>query len=261
MIRGLDLFREHFAEHREAFVLIGGVACHEWLATQGLEFRATKDMDMVLVVESLDPAFIKRFWEFIETGKYRDRLKADDGRELYRFDKPENEAYPSMIEIFSRKPSNVDLADGQQIVPIKLDADSASLSAILLDDAYYELIRVQHNEEKKLPFASPAALIPLKARAYLDLIDREEKGEKVKSEDIAKHRTDVFRIAGTLPDETGPALPGSIQKDLKKFLAEFPPDKNEEWNAIRSGLKTTFGSTKMEPERLIGAIQTYFSLK
>jgi hypothetical protein len=48
MIRGLDLFREHFAEYRKAFVIIGGVACHEWLSTQGLEFRATKDMDMVL---------------------------------------------------------------------------------------------------------------------------------------------------------------------------------------------------------------------
>jgi hypothetical protein len=32
MIRGLDLFREHFAEYRKAFVIIGGVACHEWPA-------------------------------------------------------------------------------------------------------------------------------------------------------------------------------------------------------------------------------------
>jgi hypothetical protein len=48
MIRGLDLFREHFADYRKAFVLIGGVACHEWLSMQGLEFRATKDMDMVV---------------------------------------------------------------------------------------------------------------------------------------------------------------------------------------------------------------------
>jgi hypothetical protein len=54
MIRGLDLFREHFADYRKAFVLIGGVACHEWLATQGLEFRATKDMDTVLIVEALE---------------------------------------------------------------------------------------------------------------------------------------------------------------------------------------------------------------
>lgn len=54
MIRGLDLFREHSAGYRKAFVLIGGVACHEWLSTQGLEFRATKDVDMVLIVEAVE---------------------------------------------------------------------------------------------------------------------------------------------------------------------------------------------------------------
>jgi len=165
MIRGLDLFREHFADYKNAFVLIGGVACHEWLSTQGLPFRATKDMDMVLIVEALDPAFVKRFWEFIEAGKYESRFGSEDGRQLYRFAKPEDKRYPAMIEIFSRKPAGMDLAEGQHIVPIKLDQDSASLSAILLNDDYYSLVREQHNEEKDLPFANPAALIPLKARA------------------------------------------------------------------------------------------------
>jgi hypothetical protein len=42
MIRGLDLFREHFAEYRKSFVLIGGVACHEWLATQGRSFGSRR---------------------------------------------------------------------------------------------------------------------------------------------------------------------------------------------------------------------------
>ncbi|MGA2811072.1 MAG: hypothetical protein ABSG16_06715 [Candidatus Acidiferrum sp.] len=122
-------------------MLIGGVACHEWLSTQGLPFRATKDMDMVLIIEALDASFVKRFWEFIEAGKYKDRFKAKDGRQLYRFDKPQGDNYPTMIEIFSRKPSTIELAEAQQIVPIKLDDDSASLSAILLNDDYYTLIR------------------------------------------------------------------------------------------------------------------------
>jgi hypothetical protein len=149
MIRGLDLFREHFADYRKAFVRIGGVACHEWLSTRGLDFRATKDMDMVLIVEALDALFVKRLWEFIEAGKYEGRFRAEDGRQLYRFEKPQDERYPTMIEIFSGKPSKIDLAEGQTIVPIKLDDDSASLSAILLNDDYYALVRDQHNEEKK----------------------------------------------------------------------------------------------------------------
>jgi hypothetical protein len=75
MIRGLDRFREHFADYRKSFVLIGGVACHEWLSTLGLEFRATKDLDIVLVVQALDQAFVKHFWAFVEAGKYQVREK------------------------------------------------------------------------------------------------------------------------------------------------------------------------------------------
>jgi hypothetical protein len=261
MIRGLDLFREHFAEYRRAFVLIGGVACHEWLSTQGLAFRATKDMDMVLIVEVVDAAFVKRFWDFIEAGKYQGRYKAEDGRQLYRFDEPDDERYPAMIEIFSRKPANIDLAERQHIVPINLDKDSASLSAILLNDDYYELVRQQHNEEKNLPFANPAALIPLKARAWIDLKERAAKGEEGKGKEIAKHRTDVFRIAATLPGEAGPAIPGVVQEDLRTFLSAFPADDEEEWQAIRQGMKTTFGSRQMNPESLIEAIRVYFRLQ
>jgi hypothetical protein len=240
-------------------VLIGGVACHEWLSTQGLPFRATKDMDMVLIVEALDAAFVKRFWEFLEAGKYKGRYKAEDGRELYRFDEPEDERYPAMIEIFSRKPANIDLAEGQHIVPIKLDEDSASLSAILLNDDYYELVRQQHNEENNLPFANPAALIPLKARAWLDLTDRTAQRETGKGK-IAKHHTDVFRIAATLLGEAGPTIPGATQEDLRKFLSAFPIENKEAWQAIGDGLKTTFGSRKLKPESLIEAIRVYFKL-
>ena len=259
MIRGLNRFRDHFAEYRKAFVLIGGVACHEWLGTVGLEFRATKDMDVVLIVEALDQGFVKRFWEFVEAGKYQIREKATGERELYRFSKPEDESYPAMVEIFSRKPAGVKLDEGQHVVPVKIEEGSASLSVILLDDAYYNLIREQHNEEKNLPFANPAALIPLKSRAWLDLSGRAKKGEKVDDKDIAKHRGDIFRIANTLPAEPGPALSASIQEDLKSMLAAFPPE-SAEWPAILSSLKTTFRGGAPKPEDLIKAIRTYFRL-
>jgi hypothetical protein len=260
MIRGLDRFRDHFAEHHSAFVLIGGVACHEWLSTLGLQFRATKDLDVVLVVEVLDQAFVKRLWEFVEGGKYQIREKASGGRELYRFSKPQDDTYPVMLEIFSRKPEGIDLAEGQHVVPVKVDEGAASLSAILLDDGYYNLILEHHDEEQNLPFANPAALIPLKARAWLDLSARAKRGEKVDDDDIAKHRSDVFRIANTLPGEAGPNLPTSIQADLKSFLSAFPVE-SEEWAAILNSLKPTFGGAKIKPDDLIAVIQRYFRLR
>jgi hypothetical protein len=260
VIRGLDRFREHFADYRKAYVLIGGVACHEWLSTLGLEFRATKDMDIVLVVEALDQSFVKRFWDFVNAGNYQVREKASGGRELYRFSKPRDETYPVMLEIFSRKPERIELDAGQHVIPVKIDEDSASLSAILLDAGYYNLILEQHNEERNLPFANPAALIPLKARAWLDLSARAKKGEKVDEKDIAKHRSDIFRIANTLPGEPGPSLRGSIQEDLKLLLAAFPAE-SEEWPAILSSLKTTFPGASPRPGDLITAIRTYFGLQ
>lgn len=118
-----------------------------------------------------------------------------------------------MLEIFSRKPEGMSLDEGQHVIPVKVDEGSASLSAILMDDTYYNLILEQRDEEKNLPFANPAALIPLKAKAWLDLSARATKGERADDKDIAKHRGDVFRIANTLAGEAGPHLAAAIQED------------------------------------------------
>ena len=53
MVKGLDLFRLHFWDYANRYVLIGGTACDIAMAGAGLEFRATKDLDIVLVVEAL----------------------------------------------------------------------------------------------------------------------------------------------------------------------------------------------------------------
>ena len=125
MIKGLDKFKAHFAQHTKSFVLIGGVACHEWLATQGLEFRATRDIDIVLIVEALDQGFIARFWEFVEAGQYEIRERATGKRELYRFSKPKDDTYPTMLELFSRQPGKIDLSQGQRVIPVEIDENSA----------------------------------------------------------------------------------------------------------------------------------------
>lgn len=57
MVRGLDIFRRHFEAFADRYVLIGGTAATIAMADAGLEFRATKDLDIVLVVEALDAEF------------------------------------------------------------------------------------------------------------------------------------------------------------------------------------------------------------
>ncbi|PTY02767.1 hypothetical protein DB346_08310 [Verrucomicrobia bacterium LW23] len=256
MVKGLDLFRERFQEFEGAFVLIGGAACHEWFAQQGAEFRATKDLDIVLIVEMVDPAFVAALRGFIAEGKYTIQEKSEGSPVLYRFARPENPEFPFMLEFFCRKPDGIELADGQVIVPIPAGADQHSLSAILLDEAYYALIRDHSTIQDGLPFANATALIPLKAHAWLNLSQRKAADEGIDSKNIAKHRNDVFRLAATLPGEPGPELPASIVADLTKFLGKFP-EASAEWAEIQASLKNTIANG-LKPDALRSAIQTYF---
>ena len=258
MVKGLDIFRERFRQFAGSFVLIGGAACDDWFSRQELAFRATRDLDIVLVIEVLEASFVAAMRSFVEDGGYEVRQRTQGIPMLHRFSKPKDAAFPAMLELFSRSPEGLELELGQQIIPVTLEPDHHSLSAILLDEAYYGLIQSQHDVRAGLCFANASALIPLKARAWLDLSARRDSGEKVDAKDIDKHRTDVFRLAATLPGEAGPEMPATILADLQRFLAAYP-EESDEWPRILASLKATFGGV-LRPAALRQAIETYFRL-
>jgi hypothetical protein len=141
VVRGLDVFRESFAAYADQYVLIGGTAATLTMEGAGLAFRATKDLDVVLHIEALTPAFGEAFWKFIDAGGYELRQASEATKpNFYRFMKPADERYPAMIELFARAPDGLKPAEGSKLTPIPLDEAVASLSAILLDDAYYAFI-------------------------------------------------------------------------------------------------------------------------
>lgn len=257
MVRGLDLFRARFADHTAGLVLIGGAACHEWFANDGLEFRATKDLDVVLIVEVLDRALVASLRQFVADGGYAIKERSSGSPELHRFSKPADPAFPHMVELFSRKPERLDLWDEQAVVPMAVDGAAASLSAILLDDAYYALIQEQAQIQDGLRLATPTALVPLKARAWLDLTRRQADGDPVDQKDINKHRSDVFRLAVGLPGEPGPVLPDSIRDDVHRFLLAFP-EHSPEWKSILAALEVTFRAQRFKPGDLRRAVEVFF---
>lgn len=75
MIRGLDIFRQRFSDFEGTLVLIGGAACDDWFTRQGLSFRATKDLDIVLLLEAVNPDFIAAMRQFIADGGYEIRQR------------------------------------------------------------------------------------------------------------------------------------------------------------------------------------------
>ena len=57
MVKGLDTFRRYFKGFEDQYVLIGGAACDIVFESNETTFRATRDLDIVLIVEALTPEF------------------------------------------------------------------------------------------------------------------------------------------------------------------------------------------------------------
>lgn len=227
MVKGLDTFRKYFEKYEDQYVLIGGAACDIVFESNDTVFRATRDLDMVLIVEALTPEFGERFWDFIQEGKYRNKATNGEKPQFYRFDKPEDDSFPKMVELFCR--SDFELREMTGITPIHIDDTVSSLSAILLNDDYYNVLLAGKVIVDGLSVLRPEYLILFKTKAYLDLKQRKENGEKIDSDDIKKHKKDVLRIAAELMLESITVLPETVKTDIDSFiesLEQEPFDAN-----------------------------------
>ena len=236
MVRGLTIFQERFAAYADQYVLIGGTAASLTMEQAGLSFRATKDLDIVLHVEALTPAFGVVFWQFVEDGGYEIRQASDTGKPIfYRFQKPADDRYPAMVELFARAPDGLRLADGSQLTPIPLDEAISSLSAILLDETYYAFIMAGRRSAGGLPWVGEDRLIPLKAIAWLELTARKEQGAKVDAKDVRKHLNDVLRLSQLLAPATRIPVDGKIGADMTRFLAAVAADTSIDPKMLQLG--------------------------
>ncbi|TAE72601.1 MAG: hypothetical protein EAZ85_09285 [Bacteroidetes bacterium] len=246
MVRGLEIFRQHFKDFTDNYVIIGGTACDIIIDNIGLTPRATKDIDIILVIEALSPEFVAHFWEFVKQGNYDVREKSEEDRKYYRFQKPQVEEFPFQIELFSRIPDLLDLDEGTHLTPIPVDTEISSLSAILMDDDYYNFT-IQHSQfNNGIHLANTEALIGLKAKAFLDYKTRKEYGEKIDEKQLRKHKMDIFRLLLLLTPEDNFTIAESIKSDIANFVEVVKddlPDKQifKEMGAGNVDVKELFG--------------------
>jgi hypothetical protein len=123
-------------------------------------------------------------------------------------------------------PGGIKLAEGSHLTPIPIEDAAASLSAILLDDAYYEFILAGRKEVGGLPWVGEDRLIPLKASAWLDLGERHAKGEAVDSKNVRKHANDVLRLSQLLAPDVRIVVAPRIAQDLNRFLDGIEADRS-----------------------------------
>lgn len=234
MVKGIDRFKAYFRDYTDQYVLIGGAACDISFGSNNAEFRATRDLDVVLIAEALTREFGQRFWEFIRDGGYQNRAKSSGASQFYRFDKPTQEGFPAMIELFAR--TEYILEDGAELTPIHIDDSISSLSAILLNDYYYDALLRGRDVIDGFSILRHSWLIPFKAKAWLDLNERNRRGEHVDSRNLKKHRNDIIRMAAELVLERC-ELPEEVKSDMANFIEEMNVTDQEIRNLKLRGVK------------------------
>lgn len=140
-VYGLDRFSEYMKGLEDCYAIKGGAACSIILDNADLEFRATKDIDVILLFENRFPEAAAAIWKLIRNGGYTHGWKSSGDVNLNRFAKPRIAGFPAMVELFSKAPSFITEPEGLTIVPLPAGDEVSSLSATLLDDDYYAYMK------------------------------------------------------------------------------------------------------------------------
>lgn len=217
---GFDHFCDFLKGLESHYVIIGGGAAALLMDDAGLEFRATKDVDLVVLSRSVE--LNEKIITYVKNGRYKVNEATETSPKYYRFKAPENKDCPAMIEIFARNELNLKLLEGQYIIPIAND-DAEKLSAILLDDEYFELIQKnQITTASGIPLINALANICLKARAHRELSDRRNAGDTTAEEKaIQKHLKDIWRLAATLTGDEKITLKGKPSEDITSAIEKL----------------------------------------
>jgi hypothetical protein len=215
----INSFIEKFKDYADCYTVIGGTACDILMTEAGTDFRATKDIDMILIMEARYKEFAHIFWEFIREGGYRFGWKNSEKAHFYRFTEPRS-GYPAMIELFSRELNYINfIPDG--IIPIHIDEDTSSLSAILLNDDYYKFMLTGRRVVSGISVLDTEHLIPFKMYAWLDLKDKKARGEHVNERDLKKHKYDVFRLLQIARRDNKIETNGIVRENIIRFMEEI----------------------------------------
>jgi hypothetical protein len=241
MVRGLDIFTEWFKKFSDQYVLIGGTAASLAMQDFGVPFRGTKDLDVVLHLEVLTPEFGEVFWKFLDAGGYEIKQKSGGSPRLYRFQKPKEEDFPWMVELFSRLPEGIELFEGSHLSPIPMGEGISDMSAILLDRDYYDFVMSGRKTREGLTWIAEDRLIPLKALAWLNLTRSQKDGVSVRPGDIRKHLNDIVNLSNLLSPQLKVGLVLRISADLKEFIARVNVDEYPDFAQVKGRLVLAYG--------------------
>lgn len=222
-MEGENFLTEYMQQYADDYILIGGNACALNFENIGANFRATVDLDIVLITESTNAQFYMHLWDYIVEHGYEGKVYrgANAGGSAYRFIQPEDNRIPNVpvqIELFSRKPEYFETAlakNRPHITPIKAGQGISNFSAILLDDDVYDFIRSSRIPLKGISTVNLECLFGLKSMAWhSNQVLFDEKKIKDKNT-VLKHPQDMVSIINVIDDPINTLFPAQIFDSLQ----------------------------------------------
>lgn len=132
-----------------------------------------------------------------------------------------------MIELFSNRPSFMDSEFNKSLSPIYLDDSVASLSAILLNDDYYEILKGEKRTIDGCSVITIQTVVLFKMKAWLDLNERRSLGERIDEWNVKKHKNDVLRLVASVPPSRKINVTDEIHEDISKFIEGLSLEKTD----------------------------------
>lgn len=84
-------------------------------------------------------------WSFVEAAGYEIRQASDTGKPVfYRFQKPADERFPYILELFGSVPKGINLVEGTHLMPILIDEAAVSLFAIDVTPFFQSSLELHH---------------------------------------------------------------------------------------------------------------------
>lgn len=211
-LAGLSHFEAHFRELKDQYVIVGGFATLMLLREILNHGKATHDIDLVLLTTT-SVEMTAKIKTYIKEGDYTIQKGQQDRYQYYRFVNPQVEGYAKEIELFAAEEYGIELDEGQRIIPIDPEEGLYSLSAIMLDREYFDMIKSNIEEIDGIPYSNTLATMLLKMSAVYDLYHKGDDKWK-------KHRRDILKLTLLLTGEERLVLTGRMIADVTFFKAE-----------------------------------------
>ncbi|MFS7244094.1 hypothetical protein AB6880_00065 [Rahnella inusitata] len=210
---GLEFLSEYMKDYQNEYILIGGNACALNFNNEGAEFRATVDLDIVLIIESTEDDFFRHLINYLVENDYVGKKFNGPNGEMtggsaYRFTLPEEKTgneHPTQIELFSKKPDYFDPEkvknDRLHITPIETAMGISNFSAILLDDELYEFIQKSKTTIQGISTVGLECLFGLKSIAWHSNQRLFDENKDIDPKNIFKHPNDMVQIVSIIESQ------------------------------------------------------------